>query len=109
MSCPHSKKLFLGPEIAGTHGARVAVRHTADHQTEVAMTRIAKEGDNLNGSRVIFGRPEGNVVHIVDELDLRGGEPATHRTTQSGPAQVATDEYRDGWDRIFGQRAVGQA
>lgn len=27
----------------------------------------------------------------------------------AGPAQVATDAYRQGWDNIFGKRVVGQA
>lgn len=107
MGCPLDHKLFLGPELPGTGGARVSVRHTDDHQVEVAMARIAKEGEDLTGSRVFFGHPVGNVVHIVDELDLRGGQPAT--TLNTGPAQVATDEYRNGWDRIFGECPVGQA
>lgn len=37
----------------------------------------------------------------------RGAPPAS---TTSGPAQVATDAYRDGWARIFGSKpTVGQA
>lgn len=109
MGCPLDKKMFLGPEIEGTGGARVAARHTDDHQIEVAMARVAKAGENLTGSQVVFGHTRGNVVHIVDELDLRGGQPATTVSTRPGPAQVATDDYRDGWERIFGEQPVGQA
>ena len=31
------------------------------------------------------------------------------RVDRNGPAKVASDDYRDGWGRIFGRREVGQA
>lgn len=106
MSCDHGDKMFIGPEVLGTDGARLSVRHKADHTNEYALTRPLREGENIAGARVVFGRTEGNVMHITDELDLRGGAATA---TGSGPPQVATEEYRDGWDRIFGARKVAQA
>lgn len=40
----------------------------------------------------------------LPECDRGGQAPSTN-----GPAQVATDAYRDGWTRIFGKQPVGRA
>lgn len=35
--------------------------------------------------------------------------PLERRSTRSGPARVNSAAYRDGWDRIFGQKPEGEA
>jgi hypothetical protein len=72
--------------------------------------RVTPEGEI---SRGILGEglpnPKGEV-----ELNHLGGSrfavTKVTRFTESGPAQVASPQYRDGWSRIFGGKApVGQA
>lgn len=100
MTCKHGDVLQLGPELGdGTH---VAMRHTANHDIEVARARVVRAGENLQGSRVIIGRTHGDHVHVESELDLRAGGESETDLSHSGPAQVATPAYRDGWDRVFG-------
>ncbi len=91
-SCSGVDLVKLGPP--GPNGARAAIRHTKDHQFElgvVAPTALA---------------PEGQAVHLTP----RGGDLyEVTEVTHSGPAQVSSDAYRNGWDRIFGSKTVGQA
>lgn len=100
MRCKAGDRITVGQPLGdGTHAC---LRHYPDHRLEVARCRPVRSGENLNGSRVIMGQVVSpNVLDVETELDLRGGA--------SGPPQVATDAYRDGWDRIFGSATVGQA
>lgn len=48
--------------------------------------------------------PEDDMIH-EDDCPNRPASQA-----KSGPAQVATDDYRKGWDNVFGIRQpVGEA
>lgn len=77
-----------------------AVRHTADHRFETARMRPLKDGAAINGQRVVFAKQSTDgILDVVGEYAPRGG----------GPAQVATDDYREGWERIFGGKEVASA
>jgi hypothetical protein len=105
MTCKRGDILELGPELG--NGMRVGVRHTADHQMQVGQVRPVREGENLVGGRYLLGKTDGQRMIVESELDLRGGCAAT-AGEQVGPAMVTSDEYREGWDRVFGP-AIGQA
>jgi hypothetical protein len=58
----------------------------------------AREGQALLPGQVLYHiEPETGKVMLVT------------RAPGSGPAKVSSPSYRDGWDRIFGNKTVGQA
>jgi len=83
------KAKLLGP-VCPEHGALV------ESNGEKAILRPLKEGEDL---RTVRGEP----VHIEgrDEDGSLVLAPLFEEGGQSGPAQVATKGYRDGWDRVF--------
>jgi len=112
MTCKRGDIVELGEQL--DNGMRVAVRHTADHRMVVGQARPVQQGENLTGCQLLIGKSDGQRMFVEEELDLRGGcrdeMPMTHAATLSHarPAKVTSDEYREGWDRIF-RPPVGQA
>lgn len=95
--------LTVGPDFGE---GPVYLRHRADHTLETGVLRGIEEGKPINAPLVNLKGREGSNVFDVEEIgDFRSqGRPA------SGPAMVATDSFREGWDRIFGGRqSVGEA
>ncbi len=61
-----------------------------------------------SGETVRLGEVAATVVPTEDgqfEIETMDGSPFP----TSGPAQVATKSYRDGWDRVFGDKPSGPA
>lgn len=90
----------MGPPVGGD--IFPFIRHRSNCTTEAGFVKQAKEGEPLYDGAVL--------------LEPRGQEPgafnvvSTYKAQKSGPAQVATNEYREGYDRIFGgSQPVGQA
>lgn len=101
--CPDGDVLKVGPELPG--GARPFIRHKKDHEIQTGIITPVREGEALNGR---------NVFHLEsrtqdDDFDVT--EIATAPTPQgTGPAMVNSEEFKTGWDRIFGSKpAVGEA
>lgn len=76
------------------HGA-IAEVVEPDGSRRLTSARPVKDGEDLRG------------LHLV-EIDREAGEDSdgyfrasTVYDGRSGPAQVASPKYRDGWDRIF--------
>lgn len=80
-------------------GFAVLRRRAADSPFEVGMIRPLKEGRPIDGE-VVSMRPRKNVPLL---FDVRVEVPETRRATSDGPAQVATEDYRHGWDAIWGR------
>jgi hypothetical protein len=55
--------------------------------------------------------PEGAELIQVGAEDGEGWRDVTtvYKSERSGPAQVATPAYREGYDRIFGKQKMGLA
>jgi len=55
--------------------------------------------------------PFVKMIHeSVDRYMEQIGVPKKPASSSSGPAQVSTPKYREGWDQIFGsKKTVGQA
>ncbi len=88
--------VVLGPKTSD--GAGVGVLRFREGQVETGVVRPMEHGKPIAGQVVrLKPRPELPVVCDVDvELD------ATPKvTSRGGPPQVATDEYRRGWDAIY--------
>jgi hypothetical protein len=74
---------------------------------ETGDMRPARDGVPIHGEVVkLTPRPEASTLFDVEVL--HGGpafEPTSEaRTAADGPAKVATDEYRKGWDAIWGKK-----
>ena len=74
---------------------QLAVLRKRGENVEASVLAKAKEGQPLHGDLVrLKARDEPMLfdVETVHEVPRREG---------SGPAQVASASYRDGWDRVF--------
>jgi hypothetical protein len=92
---------MIGPE--GPNGMRVSIRHTKDHQIELGVLTPQKDGRPLSPKeRLLQLTPQGaDLYKVENEFSLSA--------TYSGPAQVNSAAFRDGWDRIFGPKTIGSA
>lgn len=106
-NCPGKDVVRMGPDVGGGH--RPFIRHTADHRVEGGFLRQAREGEPLQDGAVLLSETEDSGVYNVDYEYKAEGQKAGQKAAGSGPAQVATDDYRRGWDNIFGNKTVGQA
>lgn len=88
----------------GTHILR---RRAEDAAVEPGILQPLTEGKPIDGEIVTLrARPDSPLLFDVKtELEA----PARHRerATADGPAQVATDAYRRGWEAVWGA-ALGE-
>ena len=89
----------LGRDVNGTHILR---RRSAEAPVEAGVLRPLREGKPIDGEVVtLTPRSEGPLLFDVkSELP----DPRAPRPAGDGPAQVATDAYRKGWEAIWGGR-----
>lgn len=86
--------MWVGPELA--NGRRPYVRENAAGETETGtLVDDLSEADTV----VELAHVEGATYEVMKET----------RLTDSGPSQVASKAYREGWNRTFGKTVVGQA
>jgi hypothetical protein len=85
-----------------SEGFHILRRRGDDAPVEVGTMRPLREGKPLDGE-VVSLRPRRDLPFLYDvKTELEVGE---RRSTSDGPAQVASDDYRRGWDAIWGPRA----
>jgi hypothetical protein len=83
-------------------GEGVNVLRARDRHLELGEMRPLKEGKPITGE-VVQLTPRAGAKNAFDvEVLAKVSSPAL---AAAGPAQVATREYRDGWDRVFGEPA----
>ena len=87
-------RMRVGPEIEPGRGA--AIRQRGEEISVGTFVEI-KEGQPI---------PEGAELVRLDPESEDGWRNVTslYARESSGPAQVATPEYREGYDRIFGKK-----
>jgi hypothetical protein len=78
----------------------VLCTRTTGSEESIGYLRPARFGSN---KQIRLSQVEGEPLTYDVQPVVAAEEPS------SGPAQVATDEYRDGWARIWGKSEVGQA
>lgn len=89
--------LVLG---ASENAERLAVLRKRGERVEPAVLWKAEEGKPLHGELVrLEAREDAPLLFDVETIHPAPAEPA-----RSGPAQVASDAYREGWDRLFAKR-----
>jgi hypothetical protein len=96
-------QIRFGPEVGP--GRRVAFRRRGEN-TEIGITADVKDGRPIaqDVELLKISDRDGDGWHDVETIYQH------EERTSSGPAQVATLAYREGYDRIFGKRpAVGLA
>ena len=86
-------------------GARIL--RSRDGNLEAGEVRPAKEGQPLHGGELVKLEPREDAPCVYDVQVLHEGKRATGETASTPestgrPAQVATDDYRMNWDRVFG-------
>jgi hypothetical protein len=82
-------------------GVHILRRRSDEEPIEVGIVRPLEEGKPITGE-VISLEQRDDLPFLFDVTT----EVATaEERTASGPAQVATDSYRRGWDAIWGDRA----
>ena len=99
-------RVSLGPVIGPN--ARLAMRET-DGNVEPIVVRRVLDGEPIYDDTEVAAveNPNCQCGHWQDLNHVYGREA---RATESGPAQVASEAYRAGHDRIFGKRpTVGLA
>lgn len=86
-------------------GYRVLRRRGSDNQVELGTMRPLKEGRPIDGEVISLQAREDLpfLYNVKTELADPRPAPAERRPTSDGPAQIATEQYRQGWDAIWGQ------
>lgn len=113
--CPGTKRdvLELGPDLGDGH--HPYVRHRPNCTLETGIIKAKQPGNDEAAPRcdgiVRLSHIGPGQVYTVETLYERSRPPTDVAAAQhSGPAMVASDDYRNGWDRIFGSpKPIGQA
>lgn len=85
-------EIQFGPELSP--GVHAALRRTPDGEVRQVACSPMRDGAPL--------RPNSEVANVSET-----SEDGWHKLTslyRTGPAQVATPRYREGYDRIFGKK-----
>ena len=94
--------LVLG---ATQNAERLAILRKRGERVEPAVLAKAEEGKPLHGELVrLEAREDEPLLFDVETI-----HPAPAAPTRAGPAQVASDAYRAGWDRLFAKRRPARA
>lgn len=113
--CPGGERdtMHLGPDLG--NGFHPYVRHRPGCNVETGMLKAKPSHGNDEAippcDGIVRLKHSGpGPVFDVETLYERPLPPTDDVAGKAGPAMVATPAYRDGWDRIFGAKAVvGQA
>ena len=90
--------IICGKDEQGLHILR---RRSKDAPIEAAVVQPLAEGRPITGE-VISMRPRKDFPFLFDaKTEIEAPTPATTRGS-NGPAQVASDSYRSGWEAIWG-------
>jgi len=92
--------LVFGKDEQGTHILR---RRSEDAPVEAGVLRPLQSGKPIDGE-VVSLSPRGDAPLLFDVKSVLPSPYPAGRPTSDGPAQVATDAYRKGWDAVWGRR-----
>ena len=93
-----SDVVVLGPPTSDGEGVRVL--RAREQRIETGELRALKDGKPISGEIVALEPRQDN----PRVCDVKASYSATDRggDAKKGPAQVATQTYRDNWDEVFG-------
>jgi len=84
------KGCTAGDEFVLSTCGQHALRHRPDHTYEIGRVMQVRDGQPI---------PPDTEMTMADSIG--DGRYAIRDSYKIGPAQVATKQYRDGWDRVF--------
>lgn len=84
--------LLLG---ATEDAEKLAILRRRGDDVQAAILSKAEEGKPIHGDLVKLSARDEPLLYDVETVH------ETPKGGRSGPAQVATAAYRDGWDRVF--------
>ncbi|HEY1692172.1 MAG TPA: hypothetical protein VGG39_08415 [Polyangiaceae bacterium] len=73
-------------------------------KVEAGEVRAMKDGQPLVAGEIVRLEPRKDAPQLFNVHVEHTVKPAAAKTAHNGPAQVATDEYRESWERTFGPR-----
>jgi hypothetical protein len=85
------------------HGTHILRRRSEQAPIEAGVLRPLREGKPIDGEVVTLS-PRADAPMVFDVKSELPDPHAGVRTAGDGPAQVATDAYRKGWDAVWGRR-----
>jgi hypothetical protein len=93
--------MVFGKDANGVHILR---RRSEEAPIEAGLLRPMREGRPIQGEVVSLTQRQ-DLPMIYDVRSEFGAPTETDdRQTGDGPAQVASDAYRKGWDAVWGRR-----
>ena len=95
--------LVFGPSVDG-EGLNVLRRRAGSTAVEAGTLRPLREGRAIVGEVVRLEQREEAPFLFDCETDEELSTTTQAAPQLSGPPQVATEEYRRGWDAIWGRR-----
>ncbi|HEY4187381.1 MAG TPA: hypothetical protein VGP07_20060 [Polyangia bacterium] len=82
------------------HGTHILRRRSEDAPIEAGVLRPLRSGKPIDGEVVSLSpRTDGPLL-----FDVKSELPSPLPRSSEGPAQVASDAYRKGWDAVWGRR-----
>lgn len=94
--------VLLGPPTADGDGVHVI--RARDTQIETGELRNVVEGKPISGELVTL-QPRKDNPRVCDVTDsFKSDQQAAPPARGKGPAQVASQAYRDNWDEVFAAR-----
>ena len=97
-----SDVVILGPPTAD--GAGVHVIRAREERIETGELRPLQEGRPIVGEIVTL-KPRDSNPRLCDVTEsYTPSSPHKAQLAHKGPAKVATQAYREGWDEIFGTK-----
>ena len=94
--------LVFGPAADGD-GVNVLRRRAGSSTVEAGTLRPLREGRSIVGE-VVHLEQRAEAPFLFDCETDEELSTTTQSEATAGPPQVATDEYRRGWDAIWGRR-----
>jgi len=86
------------------NGVHILRRRSEDGPIEAGIAQPLTEGKPITGE-VISMRRRKDLPFVFDvKTELESSGSGSDAETTAGPAQVATDSYRKGWDAIWGRK-----
>jgi hypothetical protein len=105
-SPPGDVALVVGKDADGLHILR---RRSQEAPLEAGLLRPLREGKPIVGELISLTQRHDlpMIFDVKSELAASAGtpeRPSVERLPVEGPAQVASEAYRKGWDAVWGRR-----
>jgi hypothetical protein len=94
------RALVLG-ELPEQKGLAVLRQRGEGAPVEAGVVRSVREGESIVGELVTL-KPTSEGSRLCDVEVHVDARPASHH----GPARVASNAYRSGWDEVFGKSSL---